>query len=54
MTKPFSELQVDDLFTCNGNSWIKRSTRTARGFSSDNYGKVIYFSKSERVDAICW
>ena len=50
-TVPFKTVPVGEIFTFNGNSWIKRSSMTARGFSAANYGKTVYFYKDERVQS---
>lgn len=47
----FKELPVKRLFRCNGNDYIKQSTRTARMLSN---GRVFYFRKEDLVHPIAW
>jgi hypothetical protein len=42
----FAELRVGRLFHCNGNDYMKQSTRTARMLSN---GRVFYFGRKEIV-----
>lgn len=46
MTTPFSTVSLGTLFYCNGNQYIKTSTKTARLIGN---GKVFYFKQEERV-----
>jgi len=50
-TWEFAEFRIGRLFHCNGNDWIKQSTRTARMLST---GRVFYFRKNEIIRAIAW
>lgn len=45
----FGEFRVGRLFHCNGNDYIKQSTRTARMLSN---GRIFYFGKNEVIHAI--
>ena len=45
----FNELPVGRLFHCNGNDYLKQSTRTARMLSN---GRVFYFSIKEVIHPI--
>ena len=47
----FGEFRIGRLFHCNGNDYIKQSTRTARMLSN---GRVFYFGKREVIHAIAW
>ncbi len=47
----FGEFRIGRLFHCNGNDYIKQSTRTARMLSN---GRVFYFGKMEVIHAIAY
>ena len=47
----FGEFRIGRLFHCNGNDYIKQSTRTARMLSN---GRVFYFGKREVIHAIAY
>jgi hypothetical protein len=47
----FGEFRIGRLFHCNGNDYIKQSTRTARMLSN---GRIFYFGKQEVIHAIAW
>ena len=47
----FGEFRIGRLFHCNGNDYIKQSTRTARMLSN---GRVFYFGQREIIHAIAW
>ena len=50
MKTTFSNVAIGSHFDCNGNTWIKVSTRTARIVKPTEYaGKCFYFGKSENV-----
>jgi len=44
--RSFADLPAGARFTCNGNDWLKVSTRTAR---LNGNGKVFYFGQREPV-----
>jgi len=46
MRVQFKELAVGRLFHCNGNDYVKQSTRTARLLSND---RVFYFGQKEII-----
>jgi len=50
-SREFRELPVGRLFRCNGNDYLKQSTRTARMLAN---GRVIYFGKSEIIHPIAF
>jgi len=47
----FNELSQGRLFRCNGNDYVKQSTRTARMLSN---GRVFYFGQTEIVHPIAY
>jgi hypothetical protein len=49
--REFSEIALGRLFRCNGNDWVKSSTRTARVLQN---GRVFYFGQREVVHPIAW
>ena len=50
-SREFRELPVGRLFRCNGNDYLKQSTRTARMLAN---GRVIYFRLSEIIHPIAY
>lgn len=40
----FPAVRVGERFECNGNKWVKVSSRTAR---IEPYGKVFYFTQHD-------
>ena len=47
----FQNVQVNEYFQCNGNTWRKRSTRTAVIASPERHaGTWFYFGKCEVVE----
>jgi len=51
MSHRFCDIGLYYTFYCNGNSWIKTSSRTARLINSPytSNGKVYYFQENEIV-----
>jgi hypothetical protein len=47
----FGEFRIGRLFHCNGNDYVKQSTRTARMLSN---GRIFYFGKKEVIHAIAY
>lgn len=47
----FAEFRIGRMFHCNGNDYVKQSTRTARMLSN---GRVFYFGQKERIHAAAW
>jgi len=47
----FKQLAVGESFSCNGNNWVKRSTRTASGIWPACLPEWSYFKGSERIGA---
>lgn len=47
----FEFLDVGRMFRCNGNDYVKQSTRTARMLAN---GRVFYFRRGEVVHPISW
>jgi hypothetical protein len=47
----FQELRVGRMFHCNGNDYVKQSTRTARMLSN---GRAFYFGQKEVVHLANW
>jgi hypothetical protein len=47
----FAEFRIGRLFHCNGNDYIKQSTRTARMLSN---GRAFYFGKKEIIHPIAY
>jgi hypothetical protein len=50
-SREFREMRVGRLFHCNGNDYVKQSTRTARMLST---GRVFYFGQGEIVHPIAY
>ena len=48
-SKTFVEVPLGRLFHCNGNDYVKQSTRTARMLTN---GRVFYFRSGEPVHPI--
>jgi hypothetical protein len=51
MSLEFNEVRVGRMFHCNGNDWVKQSTRTARLLVN---GRVFYFGQREVVHLASW
>lgn len=51
MSRLFNELRVGRMFHCNGNDYVKQSTRTARMLMT---GRVFYFGQKEVVHLANW
>ncbi len=51
MAREFNELRVGRMFHCNGNDYVKQSTRTARMLAN---GRVFYFGQKEVVHLASW
>jgi len=47
----FNELRIGRLFHCNGQDYMKQSSRTAKMLST---GKAFYFKKNELVYPIAY
>lgn len=47
----FAEIRIGRMFHCNGNDYVKQSSRTARMLSN---GRVWYFGKDEIVHLAAW
>ena len=47
----FVDIRIGRMFHCNGNDYIKQSTRTARMLSN---GRIFYFGKTEYVHPAAW
>lgn len=47
----FSELRIGRMFHCNGNDYVKQSSRTARMLSN---GRAFYFRQTEVVTLANW
>ncbi len=47
--KEFSAAKIGEKFECNGNIWIKRSSRTATGVWPACLPEWAYFRKNEVV-----
>ena len=47
----FKELRVGRMFHCNGNDYVKQSTRTARMLAN---GRAFYFGQKEVVHLANW
>ena len=45
-SREFAELPVKRLFRCNGNDYLKQSSRTALMLSN---GRIFYFKQNERI-----
>lgn len=50
-SREFKELGVGRLFHCNGNDYVKQSTRTARMLSN---GRVFYFGQGDIIHPIAY
>lgn len=50
-SREFKEMRVGRLFHCNGNDYVKQSTRTARMLSN---GRVFYFGQGDIVHPIAY
>jgi hypothetical protein len=50
-SREFKEMRVGRLFRCNGNDYVKQSTRTARMLST---GRVFYFGQGEIIHPIAY
>jgi hypothetical protein len=50
-SREFKEMRVGRLFHCNGNDYVKQSTRTARMLSNS---RVFYFGQTEIVHPIAY
>jgi hypothetical protein len=48
MSKEFADIAVGDKFYCNGNNWVKKSTRTAIMIEHTNAG-TYYFNQNTKV-----
>lgn len=49
--REFAVFPIGRLFRCNGNDYVKLSTRTARMLSN---GRIFYFSKGEMVHPMAY
>ena len=47
----FGAVRVGRMFHCNGNDYVKQSTRTARLLLN---GRVFYFNNKEVVHPCAW
>ena len=47
----FKEVRVGRMFHCNGNDYVKQSSRTARMLSN---GRAFYFGQKEVVHPAAW
>ena len=47
----YRELRVGRMFHCNGNDYVKQSTRTARMLAN---GRAFYFGQQEVVHLCNW
>jgi hypothetical protein len=47
----FSEIKIGRMFHCNGNDYVKQSSRTARMLST---GRVFYFGQKELAHLFSW
>jgi hypothetical protein len=47
----FSEITIGRMFHCNGNDYVKQSSRTARMLST---GRVFYFGQKEFAHLCAW
>ena len=51
MSREFWELRIGRMFHCNGNDYVKQSSRTARMLMN---GRVFYFGQKEVVHPANW
>jgi hypothetical protein len=47
----FSEIKIGRMFHCNGNDYVKQSSRTARMLSN---GRAFYFAQKELAHLVSW
>jgi hypothetical protein len=47
----FKELRVGRMFHCNGNDYVKQSSRTARMLAN---GRVFYFRQQDYIHPCAW
>ena len=50
MKQPFKQLPIAAYFECNGNIWIKKTSRTAIGVWPAILPRWAYFGQSEICD----
>lgn len=51
MKRTFDQVAIGETFSCNGNNWLKKSTRTAAGIWPACLPAWAYFRANETTSA---